>query len=253
MMTQALDAWVTCPRPEPRARVRLFCLPYAGGGASIFRHWPNDLAPAVEVCPVQLPGRENRFQEPRYTSLTALVGVLAEVMEPYMDKPFAFFGHSMGALICFELCRTLRARSGPLPAHLFISARPAPQLPRSGPLTHNLPDAEFKQHLSALNGTSQEVFAHAELMQILLPLLRADFALVEGYRYGVEGPLPCPISAFGGLQDESVEQRALAAWSEQAIGAFRLRMFAGDHFFLQSRRSALLQALSLDLTPSKQR
>ncbi len=246
-MAQAFDTWVTYPKPNPRAQLRLFCFPYAGGGASIFRSWSNDLPAEIDVCPIQLPGRESRFKETRFTSLHPLVQVLGEAIRPYLDVPFIFFGHSMGALIGFELSRYLREHVGLLPLHLFVSAHRAPQLPDLHTPIHHLPDAAFIERLSGLNGTPKEVFASTELMQILLPLLRADFSIVGTYKYVAQRPLACPIAAFGGLQDAAVQQDALTAWREQSASAFTLRMFAGDHFFLQSNRSALLQALSQEI------
>ncbi len=246
-MMQAFDTWITCPSPNPRARLRFFCLPYAGGGAAAFRTWSNDLPAEIEVCPIQLPGRENRFQEPRFTALLPLVQELGAVMRPYLDMPCAFFGHSMGALIAFELGRYLREQLGSLPLHLFVSAHGAPQLPNPTTAIYDLPDAEFIERLRSLNGTPGEVLAHAELMQILLPLLRADFSIVGTYMYSSELPLACPITAFGGLQDESVTQDELTAWREQTSGSFALHMFTGEHFFLQSSHPAVLRVLSQEL------
>ncbi len=245
--TRPFDAWVTCPKPNPQARLRLFCFPYAGGGASLFRTWSDDLPPEVEVCPVKLPGRENRFREARHTRLMPLVHALGEVIQPHLTLPFAFFGHSMGALISFELTRYLRKLHAPLPAHLFVSAHRAPHLPdRKSPI-YDLPDPQFLEELRLLNGMPGEVLDNAELMELMLPLLRADFAIAETYAYTDDTPLSCPISAFGGLADEEVNQEEATAWREQTLGAFTLRMLPGDHFFLFKERPALLQAISADV------
>lgn len=242
------DPWIASLRPKPAAALRLFCFPYAGGGASIFRGWAAALPPAVEVYPVQLPGRENRLRERPFTQISPLVEALADALRPYLDRPFAFWGHSMGALISLELARQLRREKGPDPVHLFVSAYSAPQIPPDSAI-HRLPEAAFVEELRRLKGTPEAVLQHAELMQLMLPLLRADFALVETYGYVHEDPLDCPISAFGGLEDDGVSYDDLMAWREQTRSAFKLRMFPGDHFFLHANRAQLLQVVSQGIVP----
>lgn len=243
----SLNSWLAYRRPNPQARLRLFCFPYAGGSASIFGTWPGYLPLDVEVCPVQLPGRENRLKETPYTRLTPLVEALAESLLPALDQPFAFFGHSMGALVSFELARQLRRQAKPLPTHLFISGARAPQLPDPEAPIHHLAEKEFIGALKRLNGTPEEVLQHEELMKILLPYLRADFEVCETHVYQSEGPLQVPITVFAGLQDKNVGLQRSEAWCEQTSAACAVRMFAGDHFFLHSARKELLQALSLAL------
>jgi medium-chain acyl-[acyl-carrier-protein] hydrolase len=242
------NSWIDRIRPKPYAHLRLFCFPYAGGGASIFRTWVNDLPPDVEVCSVQLPGRENRLMERPFTRLPSLIHSLAKALFPYLDIPFAFFGHSMGALISFELARELHRQNSPGPLHLFVSAHRAPQVPRLQSPIHQLSKAAFKEKLYCLNGTSQEVLQNEELMQFLLPLLRADFAVCETYVYSSQALLNCSISAFGGLQDKEVSYHDLEKWRDQTDRSFTLRMLPGNHFFVKSAQSLLLQAVSQDLT-----
>ncbi len=231
------------------ARLRLFCFPYAGGAASVFSMWPGNLPPEVEVCPVQFPGRENRLSESPFTQLKPLVLALAQAIRSYLDKPFAFFGHSLGAVIGFELARQLRRENGPGPLHLFVSGSPAPQLPRRHPAIHQLPEEGFIKELGRINGTPEAVLHNVELMQLFLPVLRADFAMYETYHYAVDGLLDCSLAAFGGLEDSEVSRRDIEAWQDQTCGAFKLRMFPGDHFFLRSARTPLLRAISQDLRP----
>ena len=231
------STWFTSQRPNARARLRLFCFPYAGGGAAIYRLWPQSLPSDVEVCVAQLPGRGTRLREQPFTSLDALVEAAAEAIAPSVDKPFALFGHSMGAMISFELARRLRELGRPQPAHLFISGRRAPQLPNNDPLSYNLPEAELRKELLRLNGTPKEVLEHPELMELMLPLLRADFSVVETYVYRPGVPLACPLTAFGGLRDSEVSRQELDAWREQTAGEFVLRMLPGDHFFLNDPQS----------------
>jgi medium-chain acyl-[acyl-carrier-protein] hydrolase len=241
------DSWIACRKPNPQARLRLFCFPYAGAGASIFRTWSDGLPADVEVCPVQIPGRGTRLMETPFTQLSPLVQALAQALAPLLDKPFAFFGHSLGALVGFELARQLRRQSGVQPVRLFVSADRAPQIPHRDRPIHALPEEEFLQELRRLNGIPGKVLEEAELMQIMLPVLRADFAVYETYVYSTEPPLDCPISTFGGLQDARVSRGDLEAWRDQTSGSFSLRMFPGDHFFLNTTQPLLLQALSQEL------
>lgn len=241
------DPWFQYVRTSKRARLRLFCLHYAGGGASIYRRWGSLLPPEIELYPVQLPGRESRWQEAPYTQVEDLLRPLAEGLAPYLDMPFVLFGHSMGALISFELVRYLRRYDLPTPLHLFVSAHRAPQLPYSQERLHALSHKEFLAKLERLGTVPLELLSHEEAMEIYLPLLRADFALCECYAYRTEPPLPCSISAYGGLSDERVSRQEMAAWHTQSGGTFVLNMFPGNHFFIQSNQHQLLQSLSQTL------
>jgi medium-chain acyl-[acyl-carrier-protein] hydrolase len=158
--------------------------------------------------------------------------------------PFAFFGHSMGAIICFELARYLRKQRLPVPLHLFASGCSAPQIPEEGPFDYDLPEPEFIEKLRVLNGTPKEVLEHQELMELMIPLLRADFALAQNYTYFPEPPLDCPITVFGGTQDIEIGQDRLEAWRKQTSCSFALHMLAGDHFFLHTSQSILLPLLT---------
>lgn len=242
-----VEPWVKCPAPKPQAPLRLFCFPYAGGGATAYRLWPDLLPPHVEACLVQLPGRENRLMDSPFSQLTTLVQTLGNVLQPYLNRPFAFFGHSMGALIGFELTRWLQRQNASGPVRLFVAGHCAPQIPRSDPPIRHLPDSEFKEELQRFGGTPDAVLQHPELMDLLLPLLRADFSVVETYVYSPQEPLDCSISAFGGLHDTDVSRDDLERWREQTRGSFTIRMFPGNHFFLHSAQHLLVRALSQDL------
>jgi len=241
--------WLVRARPNEHAGLRLFCFPYAGGGALAFRPWADHMPSSVEVCSVQPPGRETRIKEPPFNQVLLMARAIAEAIDPYLDKPFAFFGHSMGALIAFELARELRRTSGRLPVKLYVSGRVAPQLPlrRPSPL-HNLSAAEFKEALRGLNGTPEAVLENELLMGLLTPLLRADFSVNEAYAYVAEPPLGCPIYALGGLRDAEIDREHLDGWREQTSGEFELRLFPGDHFYLNTAQQLLLQVLSQDLS-----
>jgi medium-chain acyl-[acyl-carrier-protein] hydrolase len=239
--------WLMYQKSRPQARLRLFCFPYAGGGALMFRDWHTELPPTVEVYPVQLPGHGNRMREQPFTDLFQLVEAAAKELLPYFDKPFAFFGHSMGAIISFELSRLLRRMNGPLPRHLFISGSRAPQIPDPRPPTYNLPDSEFLQRLEELKGTPVEVLENAELLQLILPVVRADLTMCQTYDYLEEPPLSISITAYGGLQDEEVSRAFLEAWQAQTTVFFKTRMLPGDHFFLNTVRQLFLHTLIQDL------
>ena len=171
--------------------------------------------------------------------MLSLVQTIAPFLLPYLDKPFAFFGHSMGALVSFELARLLHKEYKCSPSHLFVSGRRAPQVPDPDPPIHTLPNSEFLQELRRLNGTPEAVLQNDELMQLLLPTLRADFAVLETYVYTPQPLLDYPITAFGGLQDPEVCCEVLEAWRDQTRAAFSLHKFPGDHFFLHTAQSLL--------------
>ena len=240
--------WLTLPKPNPKATLRLFCFPYAGGGPLIFRTWPDNLPNFVEVCPVQLPGRGQRLREPGITRVEVLIPKLAEALMPVFDKLFAFFGHSMGATVAFELSRYLRREHGVQPVHLFASGSAAPQLPDRHPRTYDQPETEFVETLRRLKGTPQEVLENPELMQLIMPLLRADFELAQTYAYTDEPPLNCPLSAFGGLQDTDIPREDIESWREQTTASFTFRMLPGDHFFLLTEQRRILQLIFDTLT-----
>ena len=243
------DRWLVAAPSTAQTLLRLFCLPYAGGGASIYRTWPNELPAEIQVYAVQLPGRENRMAEPPYTHVTPLGRVLAEQLEPLLEMPYALFGHSMGALIAFELTRELRRRRLPLPVHLFVSAHRAPQIPHTKPPIHHLPDAEFVQEIRKLKGTPEDVLVHEELMELMLPRLRADFTLFETYTYEAGEPLAVPLSVYGGIEDEDVRKEWLEAWREQTQRSMNLHLLPGHHFFIQESQQELLEIIAQALRP----
>jgi len=185
--------------------------------------------------------------EPPFSQLPPLIEALAEALLPLLDKPFALFGHSLGSLVSFELARQLRAKHQARPVRLIVAAGPAPQIPHLGLPIHNLPEEDLSAELRRLNGMPPELLDDRELMGIVLPSLRADFALYENYRYSPAPPLNCPISTYGGLSDQKVKPGDLEAWRDQTSVSFSIRMFDGDHFFLKTTQSLLLRALSQEL------
>lgn len=251
--TSLTNPWLPYYQPERKqsAPLRLFCFHHAGGGASVFRSWFNIAQREIEICPVQLPGRENRFREAPLTSLETLLPVLEEALLPYLDRPFAFFGHSMGVMVCFELARALRRHHGLEPEHLFLSAFAELQEPGRPPL-HHLPAEEFiEQFQQRLQGLPAEVLEDQAVLAYFLTVLRADFTLVETYRYAADEPFACPITALGGLQDSTVKRGSLAAWRQHTRGLFLLRMFPGEHIYIQSAQSAVLAYVSQSLLKAR--
>jgi surfactin synthase thioesterase subunit len=227
--------------------MRLFCFPYAGGNSSLFHNWNQHLPSSVEICTAQLPGRGARTREPAFPTIRPLIEALGPAIYPLLQEPFAFFGHSMGAIIAFELTLYLRREYGLMPSHLFVSGRRAPQIARGESHLYNLPYEAFISELRRLDGTPLEALEHPELMELMMPLLRADFALVDTYKYRPESPLECGITAYGGSQDQEVSGDELQAWHSQTRSAFRLQMLTGGHFFVQKDPEDLLRSLYSEL------
>ncbi|WP_028319415.1 thioesterase II family protein [Desulfobulbus elongatus] len=240
-------SWIFPPSPGADPDFRLFCFPYAGGGASIFRQWQEKMPPGVQVCGVQLPGRENRITEAPCTDLLLLVERIFAGLRPLMDRPFAFFGHSLGAKLAFELARLLRKRSQPQPRHLFIAGSRAPHLREPRPL-HHLPEHLFIEELRRYAATPDVLLENRELMAFYLPLLRADFTVDETYVHSAGTPLQCPLTVYGGLDDREVAPGELEAWQQHSTGAFCCRMFAGNHFFIKSAQDLVLEELHRDIS-----
>lgn len=240
--------WFTCPHPCPEAQLRLFCFHYAGGGALIFRNWSDYLSSNIELCAIELPGRGRRLSESPYTQLKPLIQTLSLALYSYLDKPFAFFGHSMGGLVSFELARQLRREYNLSPKCLFVSGCRAPQIPDSDPPIHQLSDSEFLEELRRLNGTPEAILQNQELMELLLPCLRADFAILETYTYQYESPLNCKIIGFQGKEDQEVSPTEMQAWQQQTNANFYLHALPGNHFFLHSHQLTLLHLLNQEIT-----
>jgi medium-chain acyl-[acyl-carrier-protein] hydrolase len=240
-MAQSSQAsrWIS-PAPTGRAKYHVFCFAHAGGGASFFRPWAAAMPEGIETCAIQLPGREQRFAEACYNRLDPLLDDLVPALTPWLDRPFALFGHSLGGLIAFELAR--RLRDVPL-AGIAVSAFRAPHLPAERALS-GLPDAEFVAEIARLGGTPPELLGAPELMEAMLPALRADFALAESYRHEAGARVSVPIVAMGGAADPWIGVDALGGWAAHTGAGFRLRLFRGGHFYLVEERGEVIAELA---------
>ena len=239
--------WFVRFKPNEQATFRLFCFPHAGGGTTGYRSWLPTLPTRIELQAVRLPGRESRLREPLNTDLKTVVAEIVRALPT--DKPFAFFGHSMGSLLAFETVRMLRKLGRPTPQLLFVSARPAPNLPPADSALHHLPDPLFIERIQQrYDAIPAMVLQSAELLELVRPILRADFTLIETYQYRDQPGIPCPIVALGGLQDTPT-QESLAAWRAHTSAEINLHLFPGGHFYLDEHRSTLLQTLLLYLQP----
>jgi medium-chain acyl-[acyl-carrier-protein] hydrolase len=242
MLTTQMTPWIARYRPRPNASVRLFCLPSAGSGASSYRDWSDDLSGDIEVLPVQPPGRENRFVEEPLRRMDDMVASLIDALRPFMsDLPFAFFGHSLGGIVALEVARSLARRQGPLPCHMIVSARPAPHLPLRRVPVVDLSEEELESWIRGMQGTSEIVLQSREMMDLILPVMRADLEIDDTYRSGPDPMLACPLTVLGGLHDEEARPEELKEWARYTRGVFTLRLVEGNHFFPfnEARPSAL--------------
>jgi medium-chain acyl-[acyl-carrier-protein] hydrolase len=235
--------WLPELRRRPHVDARLFCFPHAGGAVSTFATWPEQLPARLDVRPVHLPGRGTRHHEPPITRASSIIAALATALIPLLDRPFAMFGHSMGALLAFETARLLRRHGLGHPACLIVSGRRAPHLADVDLPSPGAPDHSIIAWLREKNGTPGEVLEDPALMTLVLPVLRADLLVCRTYEYVDEPPLACPILALGGRDDEEGRADRLEAWQRHTTGRCTVLRFPGDHFYLRSAEPHLLKAL----------
>lgn len=235
------------------ATVRLFCFHHAGGNANVFYNWSQFLPENIELAAIQLPGRMSLCGTKAYTDLDSIINYLHSHLLPYlMEKPFIFFGHSLGGLISFELARFLQAHHGPAPIKLISSACKSPRKPRGLKKISTFSESALIDELITYDYTPRELLENKELMQIALPIIRSDFAVNEGYSYFPGQLLNCPITSYGGIDDLTLQQNELDDWRNETTGAFTLQMFSGDHFFVFKQRDMFLRHLAYELIKSSE-
>lgn len=241
--------WLVFQKRKPDAVLRLFCFHYGGGSASAFKNWEKYLPSSIELVAIQLPGREGRFNEPFITQMEQLVDQLCSATISYLDKPFAVYGHSLGALVGFEWIRALAKNKSIRNSSLFIpSGMPAPHTPLGEPPIADLPEDEFVEELlKDYKSTLGELLHDKEIREIFIPQLRADFKLLETYSYCEGSVLDCPIVAFVGDQEEDISEEDLCAWSELTSDSYKNITFSGDHFFIHSEEKSVLEAVNFEL------
>ena len=244
--SSAAAAWIHAWQPRPNARLRLICFHPAGAGPTFFRPWARQLPEEIEVLAVRLPGRESRITEPLLTDYAQAVAELHAALRPLTDRPYALFGHSMGALLAYGVARETARHGGPAPVRLFVSGAGGPG---GGPKKKNRPawsDDELVAELREMGGTPDAVLDEPELLGIILPILRADYAVCDAFRaapVAADPELTCPVSILGGAADEYDEDQ-LSRWAAVTRGPSRQRIFPGGHFFL-TEESADAVRLSL--------
>jgi surfactin synthase thioesterase subunit/acyl carrier protein len=245
---QFKNDWIAYHRPNPTARLRLFCFHYLGGSASVFREWSDTLLPSdIEICPVQLPGREERFREQPFTEFIPLIETLGQALSSYLDKPFAFYGHSLGTFICFELAHLLRQQYGLSPMHLFVGGLQAPHAHFSKFKTRYSSSEQILNYLLNISEIPQSILDDQSLFEKFTLLFKADAQLLSKYIYSKKELLVCPISAFGGTDDPVVSREELSQWYLHTSGTFKLQMLPGKHMFLKSSQKLLVEAISQEL------
>jgi medium-chain acyl-[acyl-carrier-protein] hydrolase len=246
-----VSPWVVRPRPNAGAALRLFCFPHAGGGASAYRSWVFGAPASLEVCGVQLPGRESRWKEPRFRAVTEIVPQLVQGLSPWLDRPFAFFGHSLGALLAFETATALGVAGMRIPAHVFVSAHRAPHRHNPhAPMRHLGDEAFILEMRQRYGGVPQAVLDSPELLALMLPCLRDDFTMFETYEHRMPAPLSVPVTALGGTADRFVTADELADWKRHTTGGFAVHQLPGDHFYLQDGRDAVIAIITAALAGS---
>lgn len=233
--------WIVNLRPKSSAVMRLICFPYAGGDASVFRHWVNALPEELEVLAIQLPGRASRLLEPPLVSMPEIIEELQSEILPYLSKPYIFLGHSLGSRIAFELTHRLRRNHQPLPYCFVASGSNAPDTKSNK--THGLSDAEFIDELRALGGTPDDILNHEEMMSLLLPMLRADFGIAKTYNSGTRKPLDMPVALFNGTSDIVDEERLQKAWQRHFSMPIQYFSFDGGHFFINEKYAEFIKVL----------
>ncbi|MCL2934744.1 MAG: alpha/beta fold hydrolase, partial [Trichodesmium sp. MAG_R03] len=240
--------WIACHKPKPNASIRLFCFHNLGGSASMYRQWSDALPPEIEVLPIQLPGREQRLQEQPFTDFASLIEILADFLSPYLDKPFAFFGHSMGSYIAFELACVLEEQYNLKPIHLFLSG--LPPLSENEPKTiPSISETEEINRLLEISEIPESLTENSLFFTEFKKIFKADFQLLKSYHYSEKKPLDYPIYSFCGVDDDLVSDRELSHWSKYTTSNLKINRMPGKHMFmfLKDSEKLLLKLITQEL------
>jgi medium-chain acyl-[acyl-carrier-protein] hydrolase len=235
--------WFLVTRPKPQATYRLFCFPYAGGSASIYTSWGALLPDTVELVAIQPPGRANRLSEGLMTSVREMGAALAQQMPSWLDRPYLIYGHSLGAIVGFEMLHALASTGLPMPLRFFSAARRSPQTTPLQPPIHDYPLEEFKAELRKLNGTPEHILQNQELMQIFVPILRADLQAAHTYHRAPDVQLDCEVSLFSGARDDKVTPEEIRGWQAHFRKPADFRSFPGGHFFMEDDKQSVVNAI----------
>ncbi|GKQ41829.1 thioesterase II family protein [Streptomyces sp. A012304] len=243
------DQWIRAfgPAPDPPAAIRLLCFPHAGGSASFYHPLRLAVGDAAEVLGVQYPGRQERRAEPAPTAIDALVDGVRTELKEWTDRPLVFFGHSMGAIVAYEVARRLEQESDTAPLGLIASGRRAPGVLVEENV-HRRDDAGLLAEVSALSGTASSLLGDAEIRDMILPALRADYTAIETYRHRPGAELACPVTVIVGDADPRVDLDQARAWARHTTAAFDLKVFPGGHFYLGDQWRAVGEAVRACLT-----
>lgn len=237
-------AWLEVFNPNREAKIRLFCFPYGGGGATFFYPWAFKLSSLAELVAIQLPGHETRFDEPLLYDKEEIINELLKAFINYNDKPYIFFGHSLGALISFELIKALRKAEYFSPSHLIVSGRRAPHISSRMLPIHHLPDKEFLEKILRYDGLTQEMLGNEDLMKLILPVLRADFKVSETYKYVPDLPFDFDITAMGGTGDLTTFEEDIKEWESHTSRRFKYFSYSGNHFFIKPNEEIILSRIN---------
>jgi medium-chain acyl-[acyl-carrier-protein] hydrolase len=238
----APNLWLPFASTDTEPALRLFCFPHSGAGVQCFRPWLGAMPTGVALQAIQYPGRENRMKEPALTRMEPLTTAIAEVLLPYLESPYALFGHSMGAMVAFSVCQYLQRHGKALPEHVFLSACLPPQNQALQRSVMDLSDDELLDELREYGQTPEGVLDNAELMNVYLPLVRADFSVIESFRPNPEDALSCPLTVYGGTADSRVKGLRLGDWHAWTTGAFHVELFDGEHFFVYDQQGRFLSS-----------
>lgn len=236
--------WYLENKKKPKAKIRLFCFHHSGGGASAYFPWNTYFSSDIEMICIQLPGREDRYDEPLVNDLSYILHALSTGFRPYQNKPFIFFGHSLGAFLAFESLKAIHKLYSLYPCHVILSSTKAPHLPLRTERLSKLNDLELKEALRAYNGIDETILENNDLLEIFLPIVRNDFSVYENYSYSESPPLPCDILALSGTQDPTVTQEEIMAWSSYTTGKFEHLAFPGGHFFIKLYQNEIIKIIN---------